>query len=451
MIRHADVTLPNHDERVEALVQQVRELAVTGQTAHIDKGGVHHLVPRPDDARFCSRKLDTSALCHVLEIDPEGRRCVAEPGVSFRDLVRATLPLGLVPTVVPELEGITLGGAVAGCSIASTSFRHGGFFDSVEELELVTGTGELLTLSPTSDPAAFAMIHGSYGTLGVITRLTFRLVPARPFVRMRYVRHRSFAAFHASLRARCDIGDVDFIDGIIHAPDHLTLCLGEYVAHAPYLSDYRREDIYYKSTRHRALDYLTTEDYFFRYDTECHWLTRTVPGLEHPLLRRLVGRHLLGSTNLIRWAQRLAPVIRRLQRRPDVVVDLFIPDRRFPDFYDWYAREAKFYPLWVIPYRLPGFYPWLAEQHTRRMADTLLIDCAIYGMPNDDPDRDWSEVFETKTFACDGVKTLISRNHYTRQRFFEIYHQPNYTAVKQRLDPHALFHRDVYEKLHPAE
>ena len=90
MIRHADVTLPNHDERVEALVQQVRELAVTGQTAHIDKGGVHHLVPRPDDARFRSRKLDTSALCHVLEIDPEGRRCVAEPGVSFRDLVRAT-------------------------------------------------------------------------------------------------------------------------------------------------------------------------------------------------------------------------------------------------------------------------------------------------------------------------------------------------------------------------
>ena len=98
MIRHADVTLPNHDARVEALVQQVRELAVTA---------AHH-----DDARFRSPRLDTSTLCHVLEIDPEGRRCIAEPGVRFRDLVRATLPLGLVPTVVPELEGITLGGDV---------------------------------------------------------------------------------------------------------------------------------------------------------------------------------------------------------------------------------------------------------------------------------------------------------------------------------------------------
>ncbi|MBA3545584.1 MAG: FAD-binding oxidoreductase [Nannocystis sp.] len=445
------MNLPNHDERVETIVQRVRELAVTGQTAHIDKGGVHHFVPRPCDARFRSRKLDTSALCHVLEIDPERRRCIAEPGVRFRDLVRATLPHGLVPTVVPELEGITLGGAVAGCSVESTSFRHGGFFDSVEEIELITGKGELLVLSPEHDPAAFHMIHGSYGTLGVITRLSFRLAPAMPFVRMRYIRHRSFPEFHAALRARCDAGDVDFIDGIIHAPDHLTLCLGEYVARAPYVSDYRREDIFYKSTRHRALDYLTTEDYLFRYDTECHWLTRTVPGLEHPLVRRLLGKYVLGSTNLIRWSQRLSPVIRQLQRRPDVVVDLFIPDRRFSDFYRWYAREPRFFPLWVIPYRLPVVYPWLATEHAQRLADSLLIDCAIYGMPNDEAERDWSAVFEAETFACDGVKTLISRNHYTRRRFFEIYNQDNYTAVKQRLDPHALFHRDVYEKLHPAE
>lgn len=445
------VSLPNHDERVEALVQQVRELAVTGQTAHIDKGGVHHVVPLPGDARFRGRKLDTSALCHVLEIDPEGRRCVAEPGVRFCDLVRATLPLGLVPTVVPELEGITLGGAVAGCAVESMSFRHGGFFDSVEELELVSGTGELLTLSPAHDPAAFHMVHGSYGTLGVITRLTFRLVPARPFVRLRYLRFHDFPAFHAALRARCDAGDVDFIDGILHAPDHLTLCLGEFVAEAPYCSDYRGPDIYYKSTRDRVQDYLTTEHYFFRYDTECHWLTRTVPGLEHPLVRRLAGRHLLGSSNLIRWSRRLAPLLGRLKRRPDVVVDLFIPDRRLADFYAWYAREAGFYPLWVIPYRLPGVYPWIADEHARRMADTLLIDCAIYGMPNEEPGRDWSELLEQQTFACDGVKTLISRNHYTRERFFQIYHEANYAAVKQRLDPHALFHRGVFEKLHRVE
>lgn len=441
----------DHDARVAAVAHQVRARVAAGEPVHIDKGGVHHVVPIPGDPRFRTGKIDTSALRHILHVDPDARRCVAEPGVSFRDLVRATLPLGLVPTVVPELEGITLGGAVAGCAVESMSFKYGGFFDSVDELELVTGTGEVITLGPDREPALFNLVHGSYGTLGIVTRLSFRLVPALPFVKLTYLRFRDFDGFHAALREHCDAGDVDFIDGIVHAPDHLTLCLGEFVDAAPYLSSYRWLAVYYKSTRERARDYLTTEDYFFRYDTECHWLTRTVPGLEHPAVRFVAGKLVLGSTNLIRWSNRLAPLLRRIKRRPDVVVDLFIPDRRFADFYRWYAEEPRFYPLWVIPYRLPGFYPWIAGEHARRMQDTLLIDCAVYGMPNGEPERDWSAVFEQQTFACDGVKTLISRNHYTRERFFQIYDESNYAAAKRRLDPHALFHRGVFEKLHRVE
>ena len=443
----------DHQARVQAIAAQIRERARAGQPVHIDKGGVHHVVPIPGDPRFRSGKLDTSALRQILEIDRENLRCVAEPGVRFRDLVRATLPLGLVPTVVPELEGITLGGAIAGGAVESMSYRYGGFFDSVESLEIITGTGEVLELSPTQHPELFHMIHGSYGTLGVISRLRFRLIPAKPFVKLTYRRYHDFKSFHAALREHCDIatGEFDFVDGIVHAPDHLTLCLGKFVDEAPYLGNYRWLDIFYKSTRHRAQDFLTAEDYFFRYDTECHWLTRTVPGLERRLPRLLLGKLILGSTNLIRWSNRLAPLMRRLKKRPDVVVDLFIPDRRFADFYAWYEREARFFPLWVIPYRMPQVYPWVSDAHAARMADDLLIDCAIYGMPNGEPGRDWSAVFEEQTFRHDGLKTLISRNHYDRARFFEIHDEARYTAAKQRLDPHALFHRGVFEKLHRVE
>lgn len=440
-----------HDARVAAIADEVRRRVAAGRPVHIDKGGVHHVVPVPGDARFRTGKIDASSLRHILSVDPATRTCVAEPGVTFKTIVRATLPHGLAPTVVPELEGITLGGAVAGCAVESMSYRHGGFFDSVEELEVITGTGDVLVCSEQHEPHAFHMLHGSYGTLGIVTRLRFRLVPAKPYVRMTYLRHRDFAAFHAALRHHCEAGEHDFIDGIIHAPDHLTLCLGDFAADAPYLSDYRWLDVFYKSTRERAVDYLTAEDYFFRYDTECHWLTRTVPGLEHPAVRLLAGKLILGSTNLIRWSNRLAPLLGKIKKRPDVVVDLFIPDRRFADFYAWYEREPRFFPLWVIPYRLPRFYPWLADQHVARMQDTLLIDCAIYGLTNDLPDRDWSAVLEQKTFECDGVKTLISRNHYTRERFFQIYNEPNYRAAKQRLDPHALFNQGVFEKLHRVE
>ena len=44
---------------------------------------------------------------------------------TYEDLVDATLPHGLMPLVVPQLKTITLGGAVTGLGIESTSFRNG--------------------------------------------------------------------------------------------------------------------------------------------------------------------------------------------------------------------------------------------------------------------------------------------------------------------------------------
>jgi FAD/FMN-containing dehydrogenase len=435
-----------HDRRVEAVCARMRELGARGAPVHIAKGGVHHFVPLPGDTRFAGDAVDVSALREVLEIDPERRLCVAEPGATFADVARATLARGLLPKVVPELEGITLGGAVAGGSVESMSYRYGGFHDTCREYEVVTGTGERRTLTP--DDERFHMIHGSYGTLAILTRITFELVDAQPYVRMDYRRHDSVAGFEADLRACMERDDVDFIDGIAHAPDELVLCAGTFTASAPAVSDYRRDGIYYKSTRALTEDHLPTFDYCFRYDTECHWLSRTVPPLEWRPVRRAVGRWFLGSENLIRWTGRLEWITKRLFRRPDVVVDVFIPSRRFGDFYGWYARELDHWPLWLVPYRLDAPYPWIAPAHAAGMADTLMIDCAVYGMRNGDPAVDWSQVLEEKTHELGGIKTLISRNHYTRERFWQIYDERRWRAAKAELDPNGVF-RDLYEKFAP--
>jgi FAD/FMN-containing dehydrogenase len=445
----ARTTASDHDARVRAVAERVREVARRGETAHIAKGGVHHVVPLPGDRRFSTPRIDVSSLRHILSIDVEARRCTAEPGVTFAEIVDATLPHGLIPTVVPELEGITLGGAVAGCSIESMSFKRGGFHDSCLEYEIVDGNGDVLRLAPERDPELFHMIHGSYGTLGILTRISFALVPAKPYVKLEYRRFDRFEAFDAEMRARCAAGDWDFIDGIIHAPDNLVLCLGRFVDEAPQVSSYRWLDIYYLSTTRRSEDHLTTRDYCFRYDTECHWLTRTVPPLTWKPVRFLVGKLFLCSTNLIKWSGRLAPVL-GLKKRPDVVVDVFIPARRFEEFFRWYEKDFAFWPLWIVPYRIPEPYPWIAPEHAARMGDTLFIDCAVYGKRNDDPTVDWSQVLEDKTFELDGIKTLISRNHYSQERFWQIYDRERYERVKARLDPRGVW-KNLYDKLSRVE
>jgi FAD/FMN-containing dehydrogenase len=435
-----------HEAKVALIASEVEALAASTEPVHIAKGGVHHVVPVPSDTRFRSKPLDVSSLSEILEIDEDRRVCIAEAGVTFADLLRATLPRGLMPAVVPELEGITIGGAVSGCSLESSSFKYGGFHDTCLEYEVITGDGRVLTCSPEQDPLIFEMIHGSYGTLGLLTKLTFRLVPAKPFVHLQYRTLGSAPEFLAELGARCDEGDYEFIDGIVHGPTEFVLCLGKMVETAPYVSDYRRIGPYYKSTRTKQDDYLRTDDYCFRYDADAHWLTRTFPPLQWQPVRRILGGTFLGSTNLIRWSQRLERIF-KLKKRPDVVVDVFIPAPNFVTFYEWYERELDYFPLWIVPYSMPKPYAWLDPAQAEKSAGDLMIDCAVYGMKNNRPDVDVSELLEKKTHELGGVKTLISRNHYTKEQFWSIYNSSNYNEVKEKTDPQGLF-PDLFEKFH---
>src|SRR5699024_11588446 len=66
---------------------------------------------------------------------------------TYEDLVDATLPHKLAPFVIPQLKTITLGGAVTGMGVESTSFRNGLPHESVLEMDILTGTGEIVTCS----------------------------------------------------------------------------------------------------------------------------------------------------------------------------------------------------------------------------------------------------------------------------------------------------------------
>ncbi|MBU0554027.1 FAD-binding oxidoreductase [Myxococcota bacterium] len=437
--------LPRHDARVARVAATIAAAAEAGQRVRAVRETVSHFVPNPHAPRQEKRPVDVSDLTEILELDVAGRSCRAEAGVTFMDLVRATLPHGLAPKTVPELRTITIGGAVAGCSVESMSYRYGGFHDSCLSYELVDGLGQIQTCARGEE--MFELMHGAYGTCGVLTALTFELIPAKPFVRLEHRMHQRFEPWWAELQALCAGDDYAFIDGIIHGPDAWVICLGNFVDEAPQLSDYERQGIYYRSTLVKREDHLTAEQYFFRYDAECHWLTRTLPGFENPIVRRLFGRWILGSTNLIRWSDRVKPFL-KMKRRPEVVVDVFIPAARMPEFMSWYVEVFDFFPLWIVPYQMPGVYPWVADAWRPGVGDGFVIDCAVYGKPNSDPEIDWSEVLERKVTELGGVKTLISRNHYTEEAFWRIYDRPRLEAFKAKMDPKGVFD-GLYAKFAP--
>ncbi len=120
---------------------------------------------------------------------------------TYEHLADATLAHGLMPLVVPQLKTITLGGAVSGLGIESTSLRSGMPHESVLEMEILTGDGQVVTAAPGGEHDA--LYHGfpnSYGTLGYALSLTIELEPVTPYVHLRHFRFAQPGGLHGGGR-----------------------------------------------------------------------------------------------------------------------------------------------------------------------------------------------------------------------------------------------------------
>ncbi len=139
-------------------------------------------------AKSTAPGLDTSGLTGVIAVDPDARTADVAGICTYEDLVAATLPYGLSPLVVPQLKTITLGGAVTGLGIESASFRNGLPHESVLEMDVLTGTGDIVRTTPDEHSDLFRAFPNSYGTLGYSVRLKIELEPVKPFVELRHLR-----------------------------------------------------------------------------------------------------------------------------------------------------------------------------------------------------------------------------------------------------------------------
>lgn len=426
-----------HARKVERVAAQLRARKSTAPLSR-RKRVVSHQVPKVHDKKYSDDKIDLYDLDQVIEIDPERRICIAEPGVPFNELVDQTLPLGLVPIVVPELETITIGGAVAGCSIESMSYKYGGFHDTCLEYEIITAQGDVLTCIPENEHALiFQMMHGSFGTVGILSRLVFRLIPAKPFVHLRYERHTSIDSYLESIWRHFERQDVDFMDGMIHSLSNLVLSVGDFIDSAPYTNRYDWLNIYYQSTARRREDYLKTPDYFFRYN---QGVTNVHP---KSFLGRLIFGKFVGSTEILWIAEKLRWLFLN-DDRPLLTVDTFLPFSRLKEFLEWYEKDFGHFPLWVVPYRRVHDYEWLNDSFWQGLDDDLMIDIAIYGMKQRGT-TNYYRLMEEKLKELNGVKTLISYNYYQEDEFWEIFNRKNFEAVKAITDPNNIF-RNLYQK-----
>lgn len=143
--------------------------------------------------------VDMGALDEVRCV-PGDRTLVAGAGATWGAVVRAALAEGLVPPVLPDHLGASVGGVLSTGGFGGSSHRRGLVADWVRELEVVTGTGEQLVCSPERHPELFRAVLAGLGQCALIVRATLGLVPAPRRVRRYRLYHEGPATFFADQR-----------------------------------------------------------------------------------------------------------------------------------------------------------------------------------------------------------------------------------------------------------
>jgi delta24-sterol reductase len=152
-----------HEDAVAGIVTDLRRFFANRKPYRVYHGSSNST--RTSSASR-SQMVDTSGLKHVLAVDTTKRTALVEPNVPMDALVEATLKHNLIPKVVMEFPGITVGGGFSGTSFESSTFKYGLFECTINWIEIVTPNGEVLKASSaaTEHPDLFYAAAGSFGT-----------------------------------------------------------------------------------------------------------------------------------------------------------------------------------------------------------------------------------------------------------------------------------------------
>ena len=126
--------------------------------------------------------LDLSKMNNILELDEENLNITLEPGVLLKDLQDYVESKKLFYPPDPGEKASTIGGNISTNAGGMRAVKYGVTRDYVRELEIVSGDGKIITvgcktIKNSSGLDLKDLIIGSEGTLGIITKITLKLIP----------------------------------------------------------------------------------------------------------------------------------------------------------------------------------------------------------------------------------------------------------------------------------
>ncbi|CAN6240201.1 unnamed protein product [Urochloa humidicola] len=171
--------------------------------------------------------VETRALPRAVEVSRRtdgGAYADVGGGALWVEVLEECLKAGLAPRSWTDYLYLTVGGTLSNGGISGQAFKHGPQISNVLQLEVVTGTGEVVTCSPTQSPELFFAVLGGLGQFGIITRARIPLQVAPPKVRWVRAFYDSFETFTGDQELLVSMPElVDYVEGFMVLNEHSLL------------------------------------------------------------------------------------------------------------------------------------------------------------------------------------------------------------------------------------
>jgi delta24-sterol reductase len=405
--------------------------------------------------------------------------------VTMEELVRYTLIHEMVPQVVAEFRNITVGGAISGASLESTSHKYGLFMDTVAWIQVRNGDGSVVTTH--RGDSLWCSLSGSYGTIGIVLEAAIECVAACPFVQVSYYCFESIESTTEALMSASEQNQEDFLEGLDFPKEQVdggttAMMQGKMIGSfggSEYKIGWKSEmyggSFYYEHVRDLLIDHLRKsknpyadltapffmeiimiEDYLFRYDNGAFWMARPMAfewsklwtyfpfiiGLfiaSYHWVRTYTGA-LFTAKNLF---QMLKVVPQAVIASKMVVQDLYMPPKKAIELVKWVRANIPLTtPIWLCPVRTNKDQIFTPNFHKE---EKIMLNCAIYGRVPNGRGREYTKKLEEKCRKGGGRKMLYAQNHYTEKSFWEIHDKDSYDRLRCQHKAEGWF-PDMYEK-----
>lgn len=387
------------------------------------------------------------ALNDIVKIDVSKKEIYVEPNVPMDKLLNETLRNGLMPAVVPEFPGITIGGAINGAALESSSFKHGQFNDSCLEYEIIRGDGKIINSSASKNKDLFHGMAGSYGSLGLLTLIKMKLIKAEKYVKIKILKFQNIDESIEFIK-KLNNKNLDFVEGIIFSQNQISVIIGKFEKKADNnIKKFsgRFDDWFYRfvnKCQNNDEYFIPIKDYLFRYDRGAFWMGEYpskimhIPGGNTALYRALFDR-MLKTRELYRGLH-LSNYIQRF-----FIQDIYFPISKSADYVKFVQKELDIYPIWLCPIKSTSKKQKLSPNFLK---EKLLLNVGVWGQSNKflkdylKSNRD----IEKFTINKNGRKMLYAQQYYSLNEFWKIYDRKWYEAIRKKY--HAKIFPDIYEK-----